>query len=45
MNSDRHSISLVKRIGLPGAIVLALVVMLVAPLAVSAQAGSGDGNR
>ena len=45
MNSDRRSISLVKRIGLPGAIVLALVVMLVAPLAVSAQAGSGDGNR
>jgi len=45
MNSDRRSISLVKRIGLPGAIVLALLVMLVAPLAVSAQAGSGDGNR
>ena len=45
MNSDRHSISLVKRIGLPGAIVLALLVMLVAPLAVSAQAGSGDSNR
>jgi phospholipase C len=45
MNSDRRSISLVKRIGLPGAIVLALVVMLVAPLAVSAQAGSGDSNR
>src|SRR5260221_4918429 len=45
MNSDRRSIGLVKRIGLPGAIVLALLVMLVAPLAVSAQAGSGDGNR
>src|SRR5438128_3676158 len=45
MNSDRRSISLVKRIGLPGAIVLALVVMLGAPLAVSAQAGSGGGNR
>src|SRR5260370_13931945 len=45
MDSDRRSIGLVKRIGLPGAIVLALVVMLVAPLAVSAQAGSGDGNR
>jgi phosphatidylinositol-3-phosphatase len=45
MNSDRRSISLVKRIGLPGAIVLALVVMLVTPLAVSAQAGSGNGNR
>ncbi len=45
MNSDRRSTSLVKRIGLPGALVLALVVMLVAPLAVSAQAGSGDGNR
>src|SRR5258708_1062214 len=45
MNSDRRSISLVKRIGLPGAIVLALLVMLVAPLAVLAQASSGDGNR
>src|SRR5258707_14565176 len=45
MNSDRRSIGLVKRIGLPGAIVLALLVMLVAPLAVSAQASSGDGNR
>jgi phospholipase C len=45
MNSDRRSISLVKRIGLPGAIVLALVVMLVTPLAVSAQAGSGNGSR
>jgi phosphatidylinositol-3-phosphatase len=44
MNSDRRSISLVKRIGLPGAIVLALVVMLVAPLAVSAQANN-SGNR
>lgn len=44
MNSDRRSISLVKRIGLPGAIVLALLVMLVTPLAVLAQANNG-GNR
>ena len=44
MNSDRRSISLVKRIGLPGAIVLALLVMLMAPLAVLAQANNG-GNR